>query len=175
MSLAAYLGYNKTDFPPVPLDRAGRAHRFLLPHLPVWQKEKKISSRCREGLCMQVTLYATARWKWRWLGCSSLVANLLLCGVLPSTSALSKCHEVTLCHVWWCPCVLLACFIAGLPYCQGVLLAEQKMGGNYTYSSHKVLAKSSPIGLSLLAKHPQRMHQTFMPQRIILRWWGYAK
>lgn len=41
MSLAAYLGYNKTDFPPVPLDRAGRASRFVLPHLPVWQKEKK--------------------------------------------------------------------------------------------------------------------------------------
>lgn len=156
----------------MPLDRAGRARRFVLPHLPVWQKEKK--SLPGAGFMHTGDFICHSKLK-RWLCCSSLVADLLLCDVLPSTSALSKCHEVTLYHVWRCPCVWLACFVAGLPYREGVLLAVQKMGGNGTYSNHIELAKNSLIDLSLLAKQPRCVHQTFMCQRIPLRWWGCAK
>lgn len=154
----------------MPQGRAGRAGPAVLPHLFVWQKEQKASSRCR--VCT-----------YRWL-CTLKQSEMKVDGLQQSCSWSIALWCATVCFslVWvpWgdpLPCVDVspACFETGLPHHQEVLPALWKIGWNLTYLRHTMLTGNIPVDRLRPNNLSVCLADFALHQRITLRWWEQTK
>lgn len=152
----------------MPLGRAGRAGPAVLPHLFVWQKEQKASSRCRVCTYRWLCMLKQSEMK----DCSSLVPDLLPYDALLFASALSECHGLTpYCALMYHQLVLkLVCHII-----RTIPALWKRNGWNLTYLRHTVLTGNIPMDRLRPNNLSACLADFTLHQRITLRWREQAK
>lgn len=126
-----------------------------------------------QGLCVQVTCHARARWEWRAAGGWIAAAGCLICSFMMCCTLLWLCLNAGVTPTWCggiSGCHQLAPYLA----CQIITDGQKNHIGSATYPRCTVLAGNNTQQSPLW---PQAEHvcETFTCQKMILKWWEKAK